>query len=95
MLAALGAWMGPILILVSFGLAAVLAAVAAMLIIATSTMTEGITTTQHRYIRAGGGSTTVTSGGTPRKVRRVLPFAVPVAVSTWIVLAFLLLKAAV
>ncbi|MDX1943887.1 MAG: A24 family peptidase [Pirellulaceae bacterium] len=90
MLAALGAWLGPILLLVAFAGAAILAAVAATIIIAISTMNTGIMATQDRYIRSSAGA--VQAAGRPaRKTRRVLPFAVPVAVSTWLVLAWLLL----
>jgi prepilin peptidase CpaA len=93
MLAALGAWMGPMLLLISFGLAAVLAAAGAAIVIATSTMTTGIVATQDRYIRAGAGANA--SANQPRKMRRVLPFAVPVAISTWLVLGWLLLQSTV
>lgn len=91
MLAALGAWLGPVLILIAFGMSAILAAVGATIIIATSTMGTGIMATQDRYIRAGDGAA-VASGHAPRKVRRVLPFAVPVAISTWLMLGWLLVK---
>jgi prepilin peptidase CpaA len=91
MLAALGAWLGPVLLLMSFGLAAILAAVGATLVIATSTMSSGIVATQDRYIRAGNGAA-LAGHNPPRKLRRVLPFAVPVAISTWLVLGWLILR---
>jgi prepilin peptidase CpaA len=94
MLAALGAWLGPLLILITFGLGTVLAAVGATLVIATSTMSSGIVATQERYIRPGNGGA-ATAGQPPRKVRRVLPFAVPVAISTWIVLGWLVVHSIV
>lgn len=91
MLAALGAWIGPVLLLATFAIAAVLAAVGATIIIAASTMNTGIMATQDRYIRSSGGTVIQSPGQPARKVRRVLPFAVPVAISTWLVLGWLLL----
>jgi prepilin peptidase CpaA len=90
LLAALGVWLGPLTILVVFGLAAMLAAFGAITILAASAVTDGFSITKRRYASAGGGS--ASDGGTPRKVRRVLPFAVPVAISTWLVLAWMVLK---
>ncbi len=91
LLAALGSWLGPVLILVSFGGAAVLAACAAIAIMAASAVTHGFSVTRRRYVGAGTGGGAATAGS-PSKVRRVLPFAVPVAVSTWLVLAWMLLR---
>jgi prepilin peptidase CpaA len=90
LLAALGVWLGPLYILVAFGLAAILAAFGAIFIMASSAVTDGFSVTKRRYASAGGGS--ASDGGSPRKVRRVLPFAVPVAISTWLVLAWMLLR---
>lgn len=92
LLAALGAWMGPLLILVSFGLAAMLAACGAIVIITASAVSEGFSVTRRRYVQSTAGGASLSAGGKPRKTRRVLPFAVPVAMATWLVLAWLLLK---
>lgn len=99
LLAALGAWLGPVLILVSFGLAAGIAAFAAIAIMTGSAVTEGFGRTRHRYVgsasgSAAGGSAAGGSSDTApaRKPRRVLPFAVPVAVATWLVLGWMLVK---
>jgi prepilin peptidase CpaA len=81
LLAALGAWLGPLLILASFGLATVLAAFAAVAIITTSALA-------HVYASPG---LHLPLASTPNK-RRVLPFAVPVAVSTWLILGWMLVR---
>jgi len=90
MLAALGTWLGPLSILIAFAGGAMTAAVMALSLIACGAVNEGILKTQRRYVNAGGGTTG--ADGAPRKVRRVLPFAVPVAISTVCVLAWMLLK---
>lgn len=90
MLAALGTWLGPVLILVAFAGGAMFAAVMAIGLIFWSAVNEGILRTQRQYLTAGGGATT--DDGRPRKVRRVLPFALPVAASTLLILAWMLLK---
>lgn len=92
LLAALGAWMGPVLILVSFGAAAMLAACGAIVIMAASAVTDGFSATRRRYIQTANTGGTASSGSSPRKTRRVLPFAVPVAMGTWLVLAWMLLR---
>jgi prepilin peptidase CpaA len=94
LLAALGAWLGPVLILASFGLATVLAAFAAIIIVSVTALTEGFSATKRRYATAAAGRPMAVEGCPPRKVRRALPFAVPIAASTWIVLAWMVLSQA-
>lgn len=89
MLAALGAWLGPLAVLVAFGLGAVLAAAGMILVLAGSMLCDGLGVTRRRYVSAG---VTATASAAPRKVRRVLPFAVPMALGTWLVLGWMLLK---
>lgn len=91
MLAALGAWLGPLWILIAFGTGAIVAAFAAILIMAVSAISCGFSATRKRYVAAGGG---IGSDAAGRKAKRVLPFAVPMAVGTWLVLSWLLLHAA-
>jgi prepilin peptidase CpaA len=93
LLAALGAWLGPVVILVSFGLAAMLAALAAVIIMSSAIASVGYSRTRRKYVQAGAADSTA-PGSPPAKARRVLPFAVPVAVSTWLVLAWLVLRSA-
>jgi len=92
MLAALGTWLGPLLVLVAFGGGAFLASLGAIAVLACSTVESGICATQRRYLAARAGSDAEPSRGAPRKVRRVLPFAVPVAIATWLVLAWMLVR---
>lgn len=89
MLAALGAWLGPLGVLVAFGLGAVLAAGGMMLVLTGSLLGDGFSATRKHYINAGSALTASTA---PRKVRRVLPFAVPMALATWLVLGWMLLR---
>ncbi len=81
LLAALGAWLGPKYILIAFAISVLLAAGLACCMLVKSTFTEGVTTTKRRYLKQ-----TKSHIGEKRKRRRVLPFAVPVCVSTWILL---------
>jgi len=89
MLAALGAWLGPLGVLIVFGLGAVLAAGGMMLVLTASLLGDGFSATRKHYINAGVGPA---ASAAPRKVRRVLPFAVPMALATWLVLGWMLLK---
>lgn len=90
MLAALGAWMGPLGILMCFGLGSVLAAFGMVSVLTLSTFSEGFSRTRSRYVAAGAAGT---AGTRPRKPRRVLPFAIPMALSAWLVLAWMLMRA--
>jgi prepilin peptidase CpaA len=93
LLAALGVWLGPLHILIVFGVAAIVAAFSAITILAASAVTDGFSVTKRRYASsASGGGGSASAGSGPRQVRRVLPFAVPVAVGTWLVLAWMLVK---
>ena len=71
---------------------AMLAACGAMAIMTGSALTEGFSITRRRYIQSANNGSSAASGSPPRKTRRVLPFAVPVAMGTWLVLAWLLLR---
>jgi prepilin peptidase CpaA len=89
MLAALGTWLGPVGILVAFGLGAVLAALGMMGVLTYSVLAEGFGLTRRRYLAvASAGGSAVPQAGPRRK--RVLPFAVPMAIGTWLYLAWTL-----
>jgi prepilin peptidase CpaA len=95
LLAALGVWLGPLWILVAFGLGAVLAAGGAMLVLTGHTVQAGVSATKRRYLASGAAMVAPGNGSLTarqRKVRRVLPFAVPMALATWMVLAMLLVR---
>jgi prepilin peptidase CpaA len=90
LLTALGAWFGPLYILAIFGVAAVLACVGAMGVMATSCAADGFSPTRKRFVNAGGSASAARA---PRQAKRALPFAVPLAMATWLVLGWLLLRA--
>jgi prepilin peptidase CpaA len=88
MLAALGTWLGPKGILIAFGLGTVMAALGMMAVLTYSVLVEGFGWTRRRYLVAAAGGT-ATPLANPRR-RRVLPFAVPMAIGTWLWLAWTL-----
>ena len=94
LLAALGAWLGPKMLLIAFSISAVLAAILAMGIISYSAVTKGFARTKNKYIgsAATGGAKKNKKDDAPLKRRRVLPFAVPVCVSTWLILVWMVYK---
>ena len=85
LLAALGAWLGPLLVLVAFAVSTLLASSMALAILIWHTFNKGVSSTKRRYLAAAG----TTQHPRARKKKRVLPFAVPVALSTWAVLLWL------
>ena len=98
LLAALGAWLGPLWILIAFGLAAVTAGMIALCVVSGAALTHGVTHARRKYLVAGnhGGtqstSSPSTDNGQRRPRRRTLPFAVPVALATWVLLGWMMLK---
>lgn len=87
LLAALGVWLGPWWLTVSFGVSVILAIVMALSVMAYSAVTSGVRTTRRRYLAVGADE-----GHKPRKkAARVIPYAVPVALGAWSVLAWLVL----
>ena len=87
LLAALGAWLGPTGIMIAFGLGAVFAALGMIGVLTAGTFCDGFSATRRRYVSAGGAT-----AAAPRKARRVLPFAVPMAISTWLFLGWMLVN---
>lgn len=89
LLGALGAWLGPKLMLVAFGASVLFAGVGAVMMIAVMMMKQGMSKTQGQHLSAklGAGSEIQKQ---PR--RRLMPFAVPVAVSTWCLLAWIITR---
>jgi prepilin peptidase CpaA len=92
MLAALGAWLGPIFILPAFAMGAGFASAMAMCVMFGSVVTNGISRTRGKYLTAGAAGGTVELSGKPKKSKRVLPFAIPIALGTWVTLAWMLLR---
>jgi hypothetical protein len=62
----------------------------AICLMVANTFTVGISATQRRFLNRGGAAT---AGSAPRKYKRVLPFAVPIAIGSWLVLAWMLITA--
>ena len=92
LLAALGVWFGPFYILLVFAGAAIVAAFMAMGIMTYSAVNLGMTNTKERYLATAGASKQAANGNIRTKAKRVLPFAVPIAISTCMLMAWLLLR---
>ncbi len=91
LLAALGAWLGPQIMACAFVLSVFLAAIIALGVMAKVACFEGATVANRRYLQKRKNRPKKGSAAVPgnRAPMRVLPFAVPVALSTWIVLGWL------
>lgn len=88
LLAALGAWLGPKLLLFSFAGSVFFAAVMALAMLIYSALTAGVMKTKKDFLVPPSDKKD-TKKRKPKK--RAVPFAVPVAVSTWLLLAWKLL----
>jgi prepilin peptidase CpaA len=89
MLAALGAWLGPLLILAAFGLGALIGTIMALAVVAANVVSSGVISTQKQFVAAGGAAA---MRGENRKARRVLPFAVPMAAATWLIVLWMVFR---
>ena len=89
LLAALGAWLGPKLILVAFVLSALSAALLAAAVLTYFACTQGVSKAQATFLHSGQP---VRKPGQAAPAR-VVPFAVPVALSTFVVLGWLAIRA--
>ena len=91
LLAALGAWLGPLMILAVFGASAVLAACMAAAVMVSASVTQGISAARGRYLNLDHGG--AAAAAAPRaKPRRVIPFAVPICISTLIIVAMMVIQ---
>lgn len=90
LLAALGAWLGWRYMLYAFSVSVFVAACMAVAVLIKVACLEGATTAKRRYLHRSKSETQRTKE-TVDKARpmRVVPFAVPVALSTWIVLIWM------
>lgn len=86
LLAALGVWLGPKWILVDFAGSILLAALGALGVLLVSGLRHGVSATR-RQIEAG-------PSGTAQRRKRIVPFGIPVALSTWLLLAWLVARGA-
>jgi prepilin peptidase CpaA len=85
LLAALGAWLGPKLLLFSFAGSVFFAAIMALSMLIYSALTAGVIKTKKDFLVPPSDAKD-TKKKKPKK--RAVPFAVPVAVSTWLLLAW-------
>src|SRR5262249_35819248 len=85
LLAALGAWLGPKLTLIAFAVSVGTAAMIAIGVLAYVALTSGMAQSQRRFLKSRREAT-----APPARALRVLPFAVPVAMSTWLVLIWVM-----
>jgi prepilin peptidase CpaA len=94
MLAALGCWLGPVWVLAAFALGMVLAAISAMVLMAWGVVTRGVSAVQRDHLtsRAADETDDARRPTGKKKVKRVLPFAVPVCVSTWLVVLWMIVR---
>jgi len=88
LLAALGAWLGTKALLIAFAASAFVAAGMSLAVLLFGATQEGVSATSKTYLRAG--RSTGKSGR--KRPRRALPFAVPVAISTYAVLSWLVVR---
>jgi prepilin peptidase CpaA len=85
LLAALGAWLGPRLVLIAFAVSIGAAALIAVCVLSYVAATSGLAQSQRRFLKSRRETTVAAA-----RPLRVLPFAVPVAMSTWLVLVWVL-----
>ncbi len=78
LLGALGAWLGVQRLLAAFVASVFLAAFLAVAVLGWSALSQGLAKTRGQFIGAG-----MATAGAPVAARRVLPFAIPVALATW------------
>lgn len=89
LLAALGAWLGPKWMLVAFFISVVVGCLLALIVLLAGVANQGVSKTGRRFLGARRPADKKTNKKRPA---RVMPFAVPVAISTWMVLALLVTR---
>ena len=89
LLAALGAWLGPWWLFVAFALSMVIACTLAVAVLLRNVATRGVGKAKKKFSDALDLNSDV---GKKRRSRRILPFAVPVALGTWIALTCIVIK---
>jgi prepilin peptidase CpaA len=87
LLAALGTWLGPTDMLIAFAASILLAGVLALILILWASARQGVDVAKEQTIDNGQRASSDRGSPIQRK-RRVLPFAVAVALSTWGFLAW-------
>lgn len=90
LLAALGMWMGVYWVVLTFMLAVILAAVAMICIMVARGPLKAMRQTRKILEESKQSTKKEKTAKSPKKRTRMLPFGVPVAVATWIILALIL-----
>jgi prepilin peptidase CpaA len=89
---ALGAWIGAVLTVQVFILSAVIIVVGSAIVLAMQFVNKGMSRTKAQYLERGetkkGRAPSAEAVQRQRTRRRLMPFGVPAAVATWLVLAF-------
>ena len=83
LLAALGAWLGPKMLLIAFAVSIAMSAIAALITLTYAASTLGISAAKGKYLAKNQAERRRRKGPV-----RVVPFAVPVAMSTWLLLVW-------
>lgn len=93
LMGAVGAWLGPQMTLVVFLLSTLFALLGSMVVLTHKSVNRGFGYVQRRYARPRKISIKAAATATPADraqqcQRRLLPYALPVALGTWLVLAW-------
>ncbi len=94
LMGALGAWLGPLSTLLVFFLSTVFAVLGTVGLAAADLMTQGYGRTKNKYLPSPSARNTkprarnVNQEGANTKKRRLMPYAAPVALATWLLLAW-------
>lgn len=91
LMGALGAWLGTWLILQVFFVSTLFVILGSVGVLAWAMVTAGMERTKQRYLKnQASGKPSSTTAEDARVRRRLMPYGVPVALATWVVLAWLL-----
>ncbi|MDP6445734.1 MAG: A24 family peptidase [Pirellulaceae bacterium] len=89
LMGALGAWLGPQMILIVFLVSTILAVFGSIIMMAFFSAEHGVTGMKRKYINRKDTSRLTDEEITKQRTkRRLLPYALPVAFGTWLVLAW-------
>jgi len=94
LMGALGAWLGPVPILIVFALSTMFVVLGMLVTAFWELCTHGYGHVRRRYMPQAslGGGVITASEQQRRKKRRVLPYALPVALGTWVFLGLKLVE---
>lgn len=90
LIGALSVWMGYRMTLAVIAISVVLVVVLTMAVVLYGVMKRGMRKTKDEYLATGKGKPTLKESIEKKQGRRVMAFALPVCIATWIVLAWFL-----